>query len=113
MKSIEMQAIITGVRSKVDGSLGLSVATPELTATEKAEVMGLQGQNLVCLFTPLDEKHAPLYKVDKELESKTPSQRLRGVLYRYWEFQGSKGEFDDFYKRYLNSIIESVKDKLN
>lgn len=113
MKAIEMQAIITGVRAKVDGSLGLSVATPELTPLEKAEVMGLQGQNLVCLLTPLDEKHAPLYKVDKEMESKTPSQRLRGVLYVYWESQGAKGDFDDFYKKYLNSIIESIKAKLD
>lgn len=76
MQKIEVNMIITGLRSKVDGSLGLSMTTPELSPEEKAEFMKLQGQNLIALFTPLDEKNAPKYVVDKEIETKTPSNRL-------------------------------------
>lgn len=113
MKSIELYAVITGIRSKVDGSLGISMGTPELTAEEKAEFMRLQGANLICLFTPLDEKDAPKYIVDKELEQKTPSVRLRGVLYVLWQQSGSKGNFDDFYRAEMEGIIEAVKNRLD
>jgi len=112
MRGIETQGIITGVRSKVDGSLGLTMATPELTSEEKAAVMDLQGHNLICTFVPLDEKNAPKLKVDKELETKTPSNRLRNVMYVLWEQEGAKGEFDDFYKRQMEKVIEVFKGKL-
>ena len=112
MKSLEVSAIITGVRSKVDGSLGLSMTTPELTPEEKAEFMRLQGVNLIALFSPLDEKDAPKYVVDKEIETKTPSNRLRNTLYVLWEQEGARGEFDEFYKNKMEKFIDAIKDKL-
>jgi hypothetical protein len=77
-----------------------------------AEIMNLQGINLVALFTPQEKLDAPKYKVDKELETKTPSNRLRNTLYVLWEQEGATGEFDDFYKKMMNKFIELVKDKL-
>jgi len=112
MKQIETNLIITGIRSKVDGSLGISATTPELTPEEKAEFMRIQGVNLIALFTPLDEKDAPKYIVDKELETKTPSNRLRNVLFVLWEQEGSKGEFNDFYRRWVEKFIELIKERL-
>jgi hypothetical protein len=112
MKAIEVNIIITGIRAKVDGSLGISMTTPELTPEEKAEFMRLQSINLNAILTPLDEKDAPAYKIDKELEIKTPSNRLRSVLYVLWEQEGSKGEFDDFYKKYMSKFIDAVKGML-
>lgn len=113
MKQIEVNMIITGIRSKVDGSLGLSMTTPELTPEEKAEFMRLQGVNLVALFMPLDEKDAPKYVVDKEIESKTPGNRLRNTLYVLWQQEGGKGEFDEFYKKYMDKFINAVKEQLD
>ena len=112
MKKIQTNAIITGVRSKVDGSLGVSFTTPELSPEEKAEFMRLQGMNLIALFTPLDEPNAPEYIVDKEIETKTPSNRLRNVLFVLWTQEGSKGEFDEFYKKYIEKFINAIKEKL-
>ncbi len=112
MKAIEVSIIITGIRAKVDGSLGISMTTPELTPEEKAEFMRLQNMNLKALFTPLDEKNVPKYKVDKELETKTPSNRLRSVLFILWTQEGSQGDFDDFYKDMMNKFIEHIKGKL-
>lgn len=113
MKAIEVNTIITGIRAKVDGSLGITMGTPELSPEEKAEFMKLQGVNLTALFTPLDEKNAPKYKVDKELETKTPANRLRNVLYVLWEHSGSQGDFNDFYRIQMEKIIEVIKGKLN
>ena len=112
MKSIETNIVITGVRSKVDGSLGVSLGTPELTPEEKAEFMRLQGMNLVALFTPLDEPEAPKYVVDAEIDQKTPSQRLRNTLFVLWKQDGEKGEFEVFYKNWIEKFIDKIKEKL-
>jgi hypothetical protein len=113
MKAIEVNAVITGIRSKVDGSLGISMGTPELSPEEKAEFMRLQGVNLIVLFNPLDEKDAPRYKIDRAVETKTPSERLRGVLYVMWEQSGMKGDFNEFYRSQMEKFIDLVKNKLN
>lgn len=113
MKSLELNAVITGVRSKVDGSLGLTMATPELTAEEKAEFMKLQGVNITAIFIPLDEKKVEPYKIDRELENKTPSTRLRGVMWKVWELNGMKGDFNEFYRNQMEKLIDAYKEKLN
>ena len=46
MKTIQTQAVITSIRSKVDKSLGLSIETPELSTEEKVAFMNLQGLNV-------------------------------------------------------------------
>lgn len=112
MKTIQTNAIITGIRAKVDKSLGVTLSTPELSPEDKAEFMRLQGSNLVCLFKPLDEQNTPVYKIDKELETKTPGQRLRATLYVYWTQQGEPGDFDSFYKDQMEKFIDKIKGAL-
>ena len=63
-----------------------------------------------------------LYHKNK-FEDKTPSQRLRNVLYVLWEQEqpketNSKGvityvDFDLFYKRKMNELINFIKNKLS
>lgn len=112
MKSIQTQAIITSLSSKQYGSLGLRVATPELSTQEKALFMELQGINLEIKITPKDEQVVPEYKVDKEIQQKHPSARLRAVIWRVWEQDGSQGDFDIYYKNSMENIIEHYKEKL-
>ena len=50
MKAIKTSVIITGVRSKVDRSLGITLSTPELSTEERSEFMNLQGVNCKALF---------------------------------------------------------------
>jgi hypothetical protein len=112
MKAIEVNAVITGVRSKVDGSLGVSLGTPELTPEEKAEFMRLQGMNLIALFTPLDEPQVPKLVIDSDIEQKTPSQRLRNTLFVLWKQGGEKEDFEIFYKNWVEKFIDKIKEKL-
>jgi hypothetical protein len=112
-KSIQTQAIITGIRSKVDRSLGLSVSTPELSTPEKALFMELQGLNVDLTITPLEGADVEAERIDKDMETKTSSQRLRAVLYIYWKQQGGAGEFDEFYKSHMEKFIDHVKTKLD
>ena len=54
------------------------------------------------------------FKLDSEkTDGKTPSQRLRAVLFVYWKQHKQKEiEFDIFYVRYMNRLIEQIKEKL-
>lgn len=113
MKSIQTQAVITGVRSKVDRSLGISISTPELTTNEKALFMELQGLNIDLLITPREEANVEVEKIDKEIETKTSSQRLRAVLFIYWKQSGEKETFEDFYRKHMEEFIDFVKGKLD
>ncbi len=112
MKSIDLNTVITGIRAKVDGSLGLTMGTPEMTPEQKAEIMKLQGVNLKTTIEPLETK-VPKLKIDTELNAKTPSQRLRGVIFVWWEQMGRPDEFEVFYKKTMEKIIDQVKDKLD
>lgn len=113
MKAIEVDGIITTLSSRKDGSLRLSVITPELTAEEKAEFMQLQSQNLKLLLNPLDyEQKAPKYKVASEFENKSPSLRLRNTLFVLWQQNGSRGDFDDYYRKQMEKFIDAVKEQL-
>lgn len=112
MKAIKTQVIITGVRSRVDRSLGISLSTPELSTQEKALFMELQGVNSEITITPLDDKAEGMETVNKEVNTKTQSQRLRAVLFIYWKQQGQKETFEEFYRVKTEQIIEHYKSKL-
>jgi hypothetical protein len=88
MKTLQCDAIITGIRAKVDHSLGLSISTPELSSSEKALFMEMQGINTRMTIEPLDEKAEGIEKINKEINTKTQSQRLRAVIFIYWKQLG-------------------------
>ena len=113
MKSISTPAIITSIRAKVDRSLSFSATTPELTNEEKVLFMELQGINTTMTIEPLDEQNVPEVKIKGDLEQKTPSQRLRAVLFVLWEQEGRKGEFEDMYKNNMEKFINLIKAKLD
>lgn len=112
LKAISHQGVITSLNAKVDGSLGYRMNTPELSPEEKAMFFELQNLNLQVTLKPAEVDNVDEYKLDKEIERYTPSQRLRRVLYVYWQQQGSKGYFDTFYKQEVEKIINQVKVKL-
>lgn len=112
MKSIKTQAIITGIRAKVDRSLGISLSTPELSTSEKALFMEFQGINSEIVITPLDEKAEGVETINKETGSKPMSQRLRAVLFILWKQGSENGTFDDFYKIKMEGLIEHFKGKI-
>ena len=113
MNRIQTQVIITSIRSRNDGSLGFSATTPELSIPEKVEFMKLQNQVLEGVFTPLDAPNAPEYKIDKEMNEKSPSTRLRNVLFVLHGQLEIDEDFDSWYKVQLNKIIEGIKNKLD
>lgn len=111
MKAITCPVILTGASTRVDGSIGLKFATPELSVTDKAAFFELLNLNMTMLLQPSDEEPKELKEIKGQFDTNTPSQRLRAVLYVLWKETDGTGEFEDFYKRRMNSIIDKIKEK--
>ena len=46
------------------------------------------------------------------IEGKTPSQRMRAVIFILWKQNGEKGNFEDYYAEYMEKFIDHIKQKL-
>lgn len=92
------------------------VDTQELITPEQlAELFGLHEK--VGWFFFLDKPVAAIDRTklpDIQLEEgeRSPSQRLRAVLYIWWQQNGSKDDFELFYRRWMERTIGQVKEKL-
>ncbi len=114
MKAITIYGMITSITSKKDGSAKLTFDTNEIAGEQAAILWELKGKEGYCNFSPtgsteieIPEK-APEFKGDK-----TPSQRLRGVLYRIWEQNEKTDDWEIWYRRKMENIIETLKEKLD
>lgn len=112
MRTIQTPVIITSFRGKVDGSLSLTVTTPELNPQEKMEFMTLQGVNCLGLFKPTDFQ-TPLLKVEKKIDGESPSKRLRSVLFVWWKQLNEQEDFEIFYIKQMEKFIDKVKEQLD
>lgn len=115
LMQVTLPVIISGIATKVDGSIKISIETRELPATQAADLFSLRNQEAWCLLAPegVDTAVLPDEKPDASLGTKTPSQRLRNVLYVYWQQHGKQGDFESFYKSKMEQIIEQLKEKLD
>lgn len=112
------QVSLDSVRRRKDKSISLTfITSTEQTPQELMEMDKLTDQTGVLYFkgagTLVQSEVDELDNVDIELEGKTKSQRLRGVLWRHWEQLGKPGDFKAFYSIQMEKFIESVKSKLD
>lgn len=60
-----------------------------------------------------EEVDVPEGNAPENRGEKTPSQRLRAVLYVWWEQQGKQGgDFEFFYRQHMEKLIDHIKEKL-
>lgn len=106
-------------RSDKSASINFTTALEQSTS-EMSELDTLFQQQCLIAIKPedtpfLDTELKDLDSVDMDIEdtTKTPSKRLRSVLYILWD-QGVKDvEFKEFYKNRMNRLIEQIKDRLD
>jgi hypothetical protein len=122
--AIRFEGQMTGFASKVDGSLSFRGVTPELSSEEKCSLMDLQGLLVEVLIIPKDEKDSELVEVQHQMDCKTPSARLRSVLFLLFKKKKEQHQrsalkdeptetFDTFYARKMEAIIEYCKTKID
>ena len=107
---------IEKIETRADRTLKIVIGTArEMSAEEKALLFSLadkEGYTLHSMHDDITEADIPDEKPDKMTGGKTQAQRLRGVIYRVWESQGSKGSSEDHYRRTMEGIISQLKEKL-
>ena len=114
MKAIKTQGVITSISSRQDNSLRLSISTPELQPEEQVEFLKLKNQAMDMLLNPLDYNDPEIVEIDKDAGAKSPSQRLRSVLFVYYAQNKDNTEgFNAWYNKWMEKKIQEIKDLLN
>lgn len=101
-----------------DGSIKLSFDSRELTPSEYMMVMGFRNTEGWLAFQPNEEGVPELPTERAEVDQKTPSERLRGVIFVWYKQESDAGRyvgsFDAFRNERMEAIIDTIKrTKLN
>lgn len=115
-----LPAALTNFRPKADGSYSLTYATYILSEEQKIQIMRMHNHSGILLFADKEEHSSSDIKmidnVDVDLgNTKTPSQRLRSVIYLLHQQQGGEElmPFKDFYVNQMEKMINYFKSKLD
>lgn len=110
--AVSCDVILTSIRTRSDNSLGLSIITPELDSSEQLVFLQMRNQNLKMLLQPMDGVPSELKDVKGEFDRKSPSQRLRAILFLLHKQQESSLSFEEFYLRHMSKLVQQHKDML-
>lgn len=113
---VSIPATITKVVTMADKSVRLQVDTQELDAEMKRAVFDMHDKLGFFFFDEaeirqIDTSKLPPITLDED--EKSPSARLRAVLFVLHAQQKSKESFDIYYRRFMDKIINQVKEKLS
>lgn len=111
----QISSIIQNLRTLADGTWRIQIDTQELTPDQATQLMELHRKQGWFLFKEnefvvddVPTENAPEFKGDK-----TPSKRLRAVLFVYWkECTIRKPDFNTFYRQWMEQKIETIKKEL-
>lgn len=109
---IKLPAIMTGFASHADGGAGIRFTTNELAGEDYVALASEKGKFGWLIFKENDVQDEDIPNEQAE-EAKTPSQRLRAVLFVLWTQEGKKGNFEDYYRNRMEKLIEVIKNKLD
>lgn len=112
MNIIQIPAGLEGVKDNKDRSCRLTFETRELENSEFTALRDIRGQEGWLVFALNEIQEAEIPKQQAEKGTKTPSQRLRAVLFILWKQEKSELDFETYYASRIESIIEKVKLKL-
>ena len=113
---VKLPVQLSKVSSKADRSYTLGFNTRELLGEEAAILLDNLMKEGWIVFSPnddIDVADIPVAKAGAGVEGKSSATRLRAVLFVYWNQQGKKGDFEDFYRFSMEGFIDHIKGKLD
>lgn len=116
MKPIQFSSIIDSVKANKDKSLTIKLETQELGAEDTSRIFALMGIQIWNCMAEVEIKDEDLNIPESVAEfkgDKTPSQRLRDLLYIYWKEKKIDKDFRVFYESYIEKICENIKEKID
>lgn len=111
-----LPAVIEAISTRRDRTFKIIIGTSELPPSESAALLSLHQKASYVAIKPelfsTDETQA-LDTLKAEAAIKSPSQRLRGILYLCWESE-KKGysDFNSYYAHIMEGLIDHFKKKL-
>lgn len=116
-KIVQFSSIIDGVQKKKDGTLSIKLGSQELSPQDTALIFDLGNKQIWTALAETELTKEDIIIPDEVIEfknDKSSSQRLRNIIFVYWKEKTAQTKtFDEFYKGYINKIIENIKDKLD
>ena len=113
---LKTTAILDSFNSRKDKSYTVKFTTQELAPAEVAAISGSLGEFGTLGFVTnehaaqLEDLEAPELRLEEG--QKSPSQRLRNIMFAWWMDKGGKGSFEVFYAGQIETIISQIKTKL-
>jgi len=105
-----------GIKTMSDKGVRVMIDTNELVPSQMVKLFKLKGMAGRFVFAPADSEEIEIEipELPKEFKTdKSPSERLRNVLYVIWK-QGNKTvEFSSWYNSKIESIIDKLKEQIN
>jgi hypothetical protein len=110
---ITLPSQLISVTDLKDRSCKLAFETRELENNEFSALRDVRGREGWLGFSLNEIHEGDMPEKPAEVEGKTPSQRLRSVLYVLWKQEKSELPFQVWYESKIESIIQKVKDRLD
>lgn len=107
---------VNGYRTLKDGSLKLDLQFTSISPEDAGQLTEYVNQHVKIAISNenvLNQVIKELDAIPVEHEEKSPSRRMRAVLYRLWEQEPSGYEdFELFYRHRMEQMISWIKNKL-
>ena len=95
LSNIEVRKIST----LVDGSISIQIVTQELSPEAMTEIFNMKKSGFSAEWVELEQR-----------QGKTPSERLRAVIFLLWKYRDEwYKDFNLYYHYVMNEIIEAEK----
>lgn len=116
MKGILVACLIDRIATLKDKSVKITLETTELTPARAGELFTLLNSLATVYISPAEITQKELNQVDQiepEMPGKSPSQRMRNVLFILYK-QDHEGhrEFDGYYKAKMEKFIDELKNNI-
>jgi hypothetical protein len=107
---------LSGIRSLKDSTISLSFHLQEMSSEDAGRLFSLSNKYVKIYLTTDNVTDVAIKLVDEQpidIESKSPSKRMRDIFFRLWEQDKSGYEdFELFYRWRMNQLCEHLKAKL-
>lgn len=108
---------VENIASRRDGTIKIVLGTQELSQSKAGELFGLQNKIACAYISPKDtipqKELSQVDEMEPDLPGKSPSNRMRNVLFLLWK-QDQEGykEFDPYYRSKMEVFIENLKNNI-
>jgi len=117
MEGITFAAQVEGLRSRKDKTIAIVLGTQEMSPDKAGKLFNTNGHLVTCYLSVkehvTDTEKEIINSIEAPSPNKTPSQRMRAVLYVMWQ-QNNEGYTDHnlHYLHWMDKMITQLKTKL-